>query len=27
LVIILPVGRPISDWPAGTTIDRNGPEL
>ncbi|WP_349644449.1 hypothetical protein [Rhizobium mayense] len=24
---MLPVGRPISDWPAGTTIDRNGPEL
>ncbi|WP_026187645.1 NodA family N-acyltransferase [Ensifer sp. BR816] len=27
LVIVLPVGRPISDWPAGTIIDRNGPEL
>ncbi|WP_018240597.1 NodA family N-acyltransferase [Ensifer sp. BR816] len=27
LVIVLPVGRPISDWPPGTVIDRNGPEL
>ncbi|WFU51801.1 NodA family N-acyltransferase [Sinorhizobium terangae] len=27
LVIVLPVGRSMSDWPAGTTIDRNGPEL
>ncbi|WP_027487439.1 NodA family N-acyltransferase [Allorhizobium undicola] len=27
LVIVLPVGRSISDWPAGTMIDRNGPEL
>ncbi|MDK1376367.1 MULTISPECIES: NodA family N-acyltransferase [unclassified Sinorhizobium] len=27
LVIVLPVGRPMSDWPAGTIIDRNGPEL
>ncbi|PDT34943.1 MULTISPECIES: NodA family N-acyltransferase [Sinorhizobium] len=27
LVIVLPVGRPISDWPAGTMIERNGPEL
>ncbi|MET3524630.1 NodA family N-acyltransferase [Mesorhizobium abyssinicae] len=27
LVVVLPVGRPISDWPAGTMIDRNGPEL
>ncbi|RUU14281.1 NodA family N-acyltransferase [Mesorhizobium sp. USDA-HM6] len=27
LVLIVPVGRPISEWPAGTIIDRNGPEL
>ncbi|WFU06959.1 NodA family N-acyltransferase (plasmid) [Rhizobium sp. CB3171] len=27
LVIILPIGQPISAWPAGTMIDRNGPEL
>ncbi|PDT34946.1 MULTISPECIES: NodA family N-acyltransferase [Sinorhizobium] len=27
LVIVLPVGRSISDWPAGKIIDRNGPEL
>ncbi|RUU14288.1 NodA family N-acyltransferase [Mesorhizobium sp. USDA-HM6] len=27
LVIVLPVGRPISDWPAGAMIERNGPEL
>ncbi|QLL64548.1 NodA family N-acyltransferase [Sinorhizobium mexicanum] len=27
LVIVLPVGQSMSDWPAGTTIDRNGPEL
>nr|Q53252.1 RecName: Full=Nodulation protein A [Rhizobium tropici]CAA67137.1 nodA [Rhizobium leucaenae USDA 9039] len=27
LVIVLPIGRSISDWPAGTVIDRNGPEL
>ncbi|APO70177.1 nodulation protein NodA 1 (plasmid) [Rhizobium gallicum] len=27
LVIVLPVGRPISDWPTGEIIDRNGPEL
>ncbi|ARQ13185.1 nodulation protein NodA 1 (plasmid) [Rhizobium etli] len=27
LVIVLPVGRPMSDWPTGTMIDRNGPEL
>ncbi|WP_201413637.1 NodA family N-acyltransferase [Mesorhizobium sp. J8] len=27
LVTVLPVGRPISDWPPGTMIDRNGPEL
>ncbi|MGY5809874.1 NodA family N-acyltransferase [Rhizobium sp. LEGMi198b] len=27
LVIVLPIGRSMSDWPTGTTIDRNGPEL
>ncbi|AJD43751.1 NodA family N-acyltransferase [Rhizobium sp. SEMIA 4085] len=27
LVIVLPVGRSMSDWPTGTMIDRNGPEL
>ncbi|MER8963822.1 NodA family N-acyltransferase [Mesorhizobium sp. M0701] len=27
LTIVLPVGRPISEWPTGTMIDRNGPEL
>lgn len=27
LVIVLPVGRPISEWPTGAMIDRNGPEL
>nr|CAD23474.1 putative acyltransferase [Bradyrhizobium sp. ORS 1896] len=27
IVVIFPVGRSISEWPAGTIIDRNGPEL
>ncbi|MDX8437463.1 NodA family N-acyltransferase [Mesorhizobium abyssinicae] len=27
LVVVLPVGRPITDWPAGEMIDRNGAEL
>ncbi|APG93326.1 nodulation protein A (plasmid) [Sinorhizobium americanum] len=27
LVIVLPVSRPLSDWPAAKMIDRNGPEL
>lgn len=27
LVVVFPLGRPISEWPAGTIIDRNGPEL
>ncbi len=27
LVVVFPAGRPISEWPAGTIIDRNGPEL
>nr|AFJ42531.1 NodA [Mesorhizobium plurifarium] len=26
-VLVVPVGRPISDWPEGEMIDRNGPEL
>ncbi|WFU14510.1 NodA family N-acyltransferase [Bradyrhizobium sp. CB3481] len=27
LVVVIPIGRPISEWPTGTMIDRNGPEL
>nr|CDY73166.1 N-acyltransferase [Bradyrhizobium sp. ARR773] len=27
LVLVLPFGQSISDWPTGTIIDRNGPEL
>ncbi|MBB4380293.1 NodA family N-acyltransferase [Bradyrhizobium sp. SBR1B] len=27
IVVVFPVGRPIGEWPAGTVIDRNGPEL
>ncbi|CCM80391.1 NodA family N-acyltransferase [Rhizobium mesoamericanum] len=27
LVIVLPISKLMSDWPAGNTIDRNGPEL
>ncbi len=27
IVVVFPVGRAISEWPAGTIIDRNGPEL
>ncbi|WP_445222734.1 NodA family N-acyltransferase (plasmid) [Bradyrhizobium sp. Pa8] len=27
LVLVLPVSRPLGEWPAGTLIDRNGPEL
>ncbi|QKC98823.1 NodA family N-acyltransferase [Mesorhizobium sp. NZP2298] len=27
LVLVLPIGRSMSEWPAGTLIDRNGPEL
>ncbi|WFU23350.1 NodA family N-acyltransferase [Bradyrhizobium sp. CB1717] len=27
IVVVFPVGRSISEWPAGTIIDRNGPEL
>ncbi|WP_035696208.1 NodA family N-acyltransferase [Bradyrhizobium liaoningense] len=27
IVVVFPVGRSIGEWPAGTVIDRNGPEL
>ncbi|WP_404294657.1 NodA family N-acyltransferase (plasmid) [Microvirga sp. RSM25] len=27
LVVVLPILRPMSDWPTGTIIDRNGSEL
>ncbi len=27
LVLVVPIGQSISDWPTGTAIDRNGPEL
>jgi nodulation protein A len=27
LVVVFPVGRSMGEWPAGTIIDRNGPEL
>nr|CCC58421.1 N-acyltransferase [Bradyrhizobium sp. ARR375]CCC58423.1 N-acyltransferase [Bradyrhizobium sp. ARR401]CDY73105.1 N-acyltransferase [Bradyrhizobium sp. ARR404]CDY73140.1 N-acyltransferase [Bradyrhizobium sp. ARR596] len=27
LVVVFPVGRSMDEWPPGTTIDRNGPEL
>ncbi|WP_085032654.1 NodA family N-acyltransferase [Ensifer aridi] len=27
LVVVLPVGSAMSDWPTATLIDRNGPEL
>lgn len=27
IVVVFPVGRPISEWPTGTMIDRNGSEL
>ncbi|MFB9263057.1 NodA family N-acyltransferase [Bradyrhizobium erythrophlei] len=27
LLVILPIARSISEWPAGAIIDRNGPEL
>ncbi|WP_244277789.1 hypothetical protein [Mesorhizobium loti] len=23
----MPIARPMSEWPIGTTIDRKGPEL
>ncbi|KAA3448414.1 acyltransferase [Mesorhizobium sp. SARCC-RB16n] len=27
VLIVLPIAQPMSEWPAGTIIDRNGPEL
>ncbi|XIA67797.1 NodA family N-acyltransferase [Bradyrhizobium sp. TZ2] len=27
LIVVFPIAQPMSDWPTGTTIDRNGPEL
>nr|CDY73190.1 N-acyltransferase [Bradyrhizobium sp. ARR851] len=27
IVVVFPIGRSISEWPTGTMIDRNGPEL
>ncbi|MGX9147528.1 NodA family N-acyltransferase [Mesorhizobium sp. 128a] len=27
VLIVLPIAQPISEWPAGAIIDRNGPEL
>ncbi|AVA24070.1 NodA family N-acyltransferase [Rhizobium sp. NXC24] len=27
LVVVLPIARSMSDWPSGSMIDRNGPEL
>ncbi|MCC8960252.1 NodA family N-acyltransferase [Bradyrhizobium sp. Pear77] len=27
VVVVLPIGRSMADWPTGTIIDRNGPEL
>lgn len=27
IAMVLPIGRSMSEWPAGTLIDRNGPEL
>lgn len=27
LIVVLPIARPMTDWPTGTMIDRNGPEL
>ncbi|KRR17577.1 acyltransferase [Bradyrhizobium lablabi] len=27
LVLVLPIARPMGEWPNGTMIDRNGPEL
>ncbi|WP_394889844.1 NodA family N-acyltransferase [Mesorhizobium sp. AaZ16] len=27
LVFVMPIGRPIGEWPSGALIDRNGPEL
>ncbi|MGX9120685.1 NodA family N-acyltransferase [Mesorhizobium sp. BHbsci] len=27
VLIVLPIAQPMSEWPSGTIIDRNGPEL
>ncbi|TJV75878.1 MAG: acyltransferase, partial [Mesorhizobium sp.] len=27
LVLVSPIGRSMDEWPSGTLIDRNGPEL
>ncbi|GLS32298.1 nodulation protein A [Mesorhizobium albiziae] len=27
LVVVMPIARPMNEWPTGTIIDRNGPEL
>ncbi|MCP3380476.1 MULTISPECIES: NodA family N-acyltransferase [unclassified Bradyrhizobium] len=27
LLVVFPIARPMSEWPAGTVIERNGPEL
>ncbi|OWK25532.1 acyltransferase [Rhizobium yanglingense] len=27
IVVVVPIGRSMSEWPSGTQIDRNGPEL
>ncbi|WEX91490.1 NodA family N-acyltransferase (plasmid) [Sinorhizobium garamanticum] len=27
LVLVIPIGRTMSEWPSGTLIERNGPEL
>ncbi|MGX9054590.1 NodA family N-acyltransferase [Mesorhizobium sp. 14Argb] len=27
VLIVLPIAQPMSEWPAGTLIERNGPEL
>ncbi|WP_244627583.1 NodA family N-acyltransferase [Microvirga tunisiensis] len=27
LIVVLPIGRSMCDWPSGTVIDWNGPEL
>ena len=27
IVMVVPIGRSMSEWPSGTLIDRNGPEL
>ncbi|MGO7165377.1 acyltransferase, partial [Rhizobium johnstonii] len=27
LVLVFPIGRPMSEWPSGSLIERNGCEL